>query len=512
MGYKNQSKPAGLAGSPGFLVLKPGVQHNISVPNFKELTQFRVFPTPKPEGGWQSIRLSADQNDFCDSVWSEQTIRRFGPFNAITALTALGDENGEPLSTGSARSLFEMAANALFDICENHPRDTPEAWDGWTKGAANRGPTISKPKSSIFFQGAEIMIQGKRLTNASGQPAPRFPSVMMGAVSLQISFERMANDMVEGAKLIPLRPDTDEQARIHNDQQYAAAFSIGDWCSLSGGRIMQFVGIPASGERMASYAVEMMEPLPLDSIAEQIRTHHKPWSQLLRYLTPQQQMDALVKALPPEAIDFVFRSTEYQDLMPDRVKGTWGSHSTGQVSSVPMQSALNQIMAQMGQQPGLFQNQPQPYGQPSVQQAQPPVQQAQPPVQQAQPPVQQSQPPVQQAQPPVQQSQPPAQSPSGWDLGGGVVNQPAVDMQQPAYGTAAEMQQAPAPQAQGHTAPASQQQQPLQQPQQQVPVNPPQGTPSSAIQGGQVDADVLAEQLRRLNAQRRQAADGNPGS
>lgn len=542
MGYKDQVKGS-LDSSPGFMIRAEGMPHRTTTPDWEKETQIRIFPTPLADGGWGELRQSTEDHDFGPAVWSEPVARCLGVNESFTYITRIpGQTSADPT---------KLFVKAILAIIDEKPRDVPESWLQWVKRGKNKPPKIDKVKSGIFFQGMLVMSQGKLLVNQMKQPTPQYPILFMGSVSLQMSFEEMANtrkiipntDPVQPAYTGPL-PNTivgdDENARRQRDAIYAQMFQIDDWCSLDNGNILSFSKAPPSGQfERPHYGITIVEPLPLRQIEQQVRNCWRPWDQLLRYHTAQEQVNYLCRAFPPEAVDYALNTTEYRDLIPQSVKGAWQRYRNTQQAWSPGMQGMGVPQQQMQQMPqqGQYQQpqgqyqQPQmptgtgaPMPQPQSTAAQPMQQLQQAPQTPAgtgapmpqQPPQMQQQgvplpPPMtteqmvqsagqQMQQPPQQPPQAPAAG--GYNLSGAPVETPG---QEPGIMGSGAFAQTPAefnqPQA-GAAAP---------QPQPQQPQQPAPGTPPQATAGGAVNTNELNSALNDLKASRDQAAGGNLG-
>ena len=497
MGYKDQVR-GGLDTSPGFFIRADGMPHRTTTPSWEHETRIRIFPAPAPDGGFESMRVSADEFDFGSAVWSEPVARCLGVKESFTYITRIPNSQNDPTKT------FVKAITALID---EKPRDVPESWLKWVKRGRKNPPKIDKVKSAIFFQGMLIMSQGKMLVNHMKQPQPQFPILLMGGVSLQMAFERHAHAAVVDANGNPNYSGpplssvtgTDEQARQARDAIYAGMFQIGDWCSIEHGRIMSIFQAPPSDNERPHYELNMLEELPLEQIADQVRAHWRPWDQLLKYHTAEEQIQLLCRAFPYEAVDFALTPSEYRDLIPADAKGAWKRYRDSQVVSAPGMQGMG-----MPQQQPMQMQMPTGAPAPTLPSQQPPVQQTQTPVQQA--PQQFQQQPVQQTQTPVQQPQQPAAPvANGYNLSGAPVTEPTQApgsiMDSGAFG-----QQPPEFQAPAQVPPQQPQQAVQQQPAQQVP-----GTPPAAVSGDAVSTDKLGSALEDLRRSRGQASEGNLG-
>ena len=486
--YKSQTARAGLDGSAGFLIRADGMPHRTVMPSWEKETQFRVFPAPKDGGGWHPIRRTSEDNDFGPSVWSEPVARRLGVFEQFTFISRIPGREGE--------SPAERFCNTLIQMIDEKPRDVPEEWIMWPKGSRGQAAKLAKVRNCVFFQGMEIMRQGKMLINSAGQPAPKFPALLMGSISLQIFFEQLGNKRVEGTQLPPASlveaAKTDENARQQLDQAFSSAFALGDWCSLEGGRILRiFQAPPGDSFQRPHYAIQPSEALPLQGIAPQVQASWRPWESLLRYLTAEEQVQILCKAFPPEAVDFVFGRTELEAALPKSVQGAWRAWKSGQNAWTPG-------MAQGGT------GAPAPAGPPS---AHPAVTLAPAPTTAA--PAAVPPPAAAPAAPAPAPAGPPAAAPTAqaggvqFDLsGGGEVpggeEEPSV-MAGGAFGQTPPAFSAPVGSAPPGATPVAQ----------DGAAAAPAGTPATAA--GEVDAAKLSAALDSMQSQRDKAAGGNLG-
>lgn len=484
--YKDQVQRS-LDTSPGFLIRAAGMPHRTVLPNWEHETQVRIFPQPHTDGGFKCMREGSDDNNFSDTVWSEPIARCLGVQEQFTYIDRIPGVTGK---TPTSRLV-----EALYTLIDEKPRDVPESWVSWIKGSKKRAAKLQKTKRGIFWQGMEIMRKGKMLTNASGQVQPQFPVLIMGAVSLQMSFEEMSNTRVSGFQgPMPETIEGDDAAsRAQRDLLYAQMFAIGDWCSIDHGRVMSIFQAEASGKfTMNHYSLKMLQELPLQSIAPMVQQQWTPWEKLLRYFSVEEHVQMLCRAFPPEAVDYVFGQSELRDLLPDTFKDSWKRYQASQL-------AWSQGMPQQPPQP------PQPP------QAPPPQLPAGAPVTQVQtaPPA----PPV--APPPVPPTtaaapQPPTLGGAAVDLSGATVEAPQTAPPQimgaEGFSAPAEftMPQGPAGTSTGPAAPVAT---PPLAPAATPEVQTTPGTPAAAE--NVVDQEALQRALGNLKSQRDQSAQGN---
>lgn len=317
MSYKDQTQRS-LDTAPGFLIRSPGMPHRTVLPNWDHETQIRIFPAPHEDGGFKCTRESSVDNDFSDAVWAEPVARSLGVKEQFTYIDRIPGVSGK-----TPTSLF---IDGITTLIKEKPREVPEAWLKWTEGGKTRAAKVQKVKTHIFWQGMELMRKGKMLKNAQGQLQPQWPVLIMGAVSLQMSFEMAGNKRVptyQGAAPESIKGD-DLASRAQRDQIYAQMFMIGDWCSIEHGRIMSIFQASASDTfEKPHYSFKLLGEFPLTSIADVIRQQWRPWDQLLRYHTAEEHVQMLCRAFPAEAVDYVFGATDLRDLLPATYKDAW---------------------------------------------------------------------------------------------------------------------------------------------------------------------------------------------
>jgi len=469
VGFKDQVSGGGLDSSSGFMIKNPAAPHRTQLPSWENETQLRVFPSPKAEGGWHTMRESDNDDNFGPAVWAEPVARRLGVFEQFTYVTRIPGSQTEDPTTKFCRAIIKTA--------KDHPHDIPSEWYEWTQKKGNAAPKIAHVNRGIFFQAAMFMIDGKLCTDrTTGQPAPQFPLLFMGTVSLLMSFQHLGNTLTPG--YTGPKPDSvmldDPQYQEKMDAIWAAMFKLGDWSSPLGGRLLRVFKAPSDGNfDKPHYAIDVAQNVPITGLEDKIRQFWMPWEQLLRFHSAEEQIGYLLRAFPAEAVDFALGRSEYETLLPAQVRGSWmRSKGQGVAQGFTSQAATQQMV------------QPQT-GAPTPSFGQQPPQQPQQPAPQTQQPA------------PQTQQAPSASSPWGTGEAAPVDELPDTGVNVP--GTPAEFAQPPQTQ-QTQTTAAS-------YPGQVTAPN----TPAGAVAGGAVDPAGLAGALDKMNAGRRAAGEGNPG-
>lgn len=334
MGYKQQVTRPGLDGSAGFLVRRPGQPHRTTMPSWDHETQFRVFPRPKPDGGFFPIRASTDDDDFGEAVWAEQVVKRLGVQEQFTYPVRIPGLQGDPPTTILAQALLALIKDKKKELFQRGFGD----WLDWPEGGKGRSARLSKPQDAIFWQGATIMARGKVFQNKAGQPAPQFPSLLMGTVSLRMGFEKIGNARIVDQAGNPTyngpAPESiggdGEDARRQRDAIYAAMYQLGDWCSIEHGRVMRIYQAPPStdGFDKPHYAIVPGDEFSLTGAEELVRKNWVPWEDLIWYHSAEEQVQLLCRAFPPEAVDYALNGSPYTDLLPANVKNAWRNQQT----------------------------------------------------------------------------------------------------------------------------------------------------------------------------------------
>jgi len=379
MGFKDRVSGGGLDKVEGFMIKMPGMPHRTQLASWEKNTRLRVFPMPLASGGWQSMRNSVENDDFGDAVIAEPCCRKMGALEQFTYITRIPGQDGEDPTTKMCK--------AIVTTVDNSPHDLPREWCDWAKGSRSRSAKISKVQNCIFFQCAMFTVNGEDcIDRQTGQPSPKLPALLMGTISLLMTFSRMGNTQVQtyaGPRPSSVMDQTDN-GRKQLDKIYADMFTLGDWCSPENGRIMRIHQVPQTAETKPHYGIEMQDVLPLGPMETRVREVWTPWDQLLRYHTAEEQIGYLCRAFPLEAVDFALGRSEYEGLLPSHVRGSW-QRLQQQMSGAWTPGLPGAAQQQMGGQqqtriPGAGRLQQPPQQQPPQQQ--PPQQQ--PPQQQQQ--------------------------------------------------------------------------------------------------------------------------------
>ena len=72
-----------------------------------------------------------------------------------------------------------------------------------------------------------------------------------------------------------------------------------------------------------TYHLQFAQPVPMG--ADVLRTVYRPWNQVLRFMTINEQIKLLLEYFPPDVVDFGLRRTPYQKYLPDDVRGSSGN-------------------------------------------------------------------------------------------------------------------------------------------------------------------------------------------
>ena len=319
MSFRERMSSGGLDTMPGFLLRAPGMPHRTQLPSWDQPTVIRVFPCPKPDGGWAPIRNSDAFDDFGDAVTVEPVIRKFGVMEKFTYITRIPGTNYEDPTTKFCK--------AMIDTAKNSPHDLPREWCEWVRSTKIKPAQISKVQNNIFFQAAVFITNGKPCVNKiTGEMEPQYPALFCGPISLALTFSRLGNTKnpeYQGPSPSQVTGD-DEVARVNKDQIYGNMFMLGDWCSPEGGRLMRIFQADIKETERPYYDIAMEDVLPLDAeMQARVRDLWKPWDQVLQYHSADDQIKYLLRAFPPEAVDFALGRSEYEGLLPAHVRGSW---------------------------------------------------------------------------------------------------------------------------------------------------------------------------------------------
>lgn len=303
---------------PGMYMLQDSSGMSIEFLGDKGPTVFRIFPSFTDNGKELPGRVSRDEGgtvryvdgELSDWIYPEYGVRYAGVKGKFSAF--FRTPNGSDADNTPMRHFFKTLRKEIDDDLKKGTGRFPPSWYPWVQRGIPHGDAnspqgaLSKPGWFGFVQGACYENRGKVYTNKMGQPEPKAPCVLMLTYSAVTSVEALMKEKVAGVTV------------CHRAEDY----KIPEPVACATGRVARFVYVPASGEGFSKYAVNMDQvcPIPAD-LAQSMR---KPWNQVLRFLTEQEQVNILCQHFEASAVDYALRSSQFGDLLPAEVRGTWG--------------------------------------------------------------------------------------------------------------------------------------------------------------------------------------------
>lgn len=339
----------GLERFSGFTLLKDGVPHQVHAPRGdKGRALIRVLPEIS-NGAEMPWRLSSDRCDFSGWIRAEKIVRMAGVNNKFTAFCRV--QGKDRRYAGPIQRFIETITNSI----KNSPTSIPPEWVRW-KDKLGPLPSIEQAGfvQCMLFENAGFAHKD----NMTGKYKPLMPVLFMMPKSARMAIETLCDAEVEGFK--------------GETNDFNHRYKVGDPCSTAEGRLLQLVYVPQQGNMLSHYDVTaIQQPCPIS--AELAKTSFRPWSDILNFLTEEEQMELLVNHFPAEAVDYVFGQTALTDMLPKAVRGRWMARLQQRMPAQPQQGFVpQQGYGQMPAQQTQFDPAQMPYfGAPQVQPAAP---------------------------------------------------------------------------------------------------------------------------------------------
>ncbi|TFH46595.1 MAG: hypothetical protein E4H01_09710 [Lysobacterales bacterium] len=317
----------GLERFPGFVLLKKGVAHQVFAPRGdKGRALFRILPEIR-EGAELPWRMTAESCDFSGWIKAEKVIRQAGANNKFTALIRVKDQDNRYAGP------IQRFIDTLYRAFKEAPTSLPPEWIRWKdKLGALPGIEYVGLIQCMLFENGGYSHKDK----VTGKYKPINPAVFILPKTARMSLETLCNAEVEGY--------------TGSADDYGQRYKVGDPCGTKAGRLMQLVYYPGSGVSLAHYEAVVVQPCP---IPIEMAQAYRPWSDILNYLTEEEQMDLLVNHFPPEAVDFVFGQTKLAEMLPKSVRGKWMARIQGFGQQYPPQQFPQQQYPPQGIMPGM---------------------------------------------------------------------------------------------------------------------------------------------------------------
>jgi hypothetical protein len=317
----------GKAEMPGMFLLRDDCGLGIEFLGEKGPTVFRAFPSFSSSGVEMPGRLSKDDGrggqmyadgDFSPWIYPEFGVKFAGASGRFTALTRT--PGGADADVTPFKHFFRTLYRDIDNDVKNGTGRFPTAWYPWIhkgKGAVGTAQgALARPGWLGFMQGVCYENRGKVYTNRAGQAEPKAPCVIMLALTAVNAVEAALKAKINGIVTA---------SRVED-------FVIQDPVSCAAGRVMRFMLNPATGQQFANYSVNMEQSCPIS--ADLARSMWKPWDQVLRFMTEEEQISTLCQHFDAAAIDYTFRTSPFYHLLPVEVKGAW-DRNNGRVTVAP---------------------------------------------------------------------------------------------------------------------------------------------------------------------------------
>lgn len=311
-------------------------QADIWSPNFQDgTTTIRIFPTVQPTGApagqpqlqWTPYRYSAEPNDFGDWLRRYPAVRSCGEpgVSFIMADPSQGDVIDEQMLP--AWVLY----NAIHRAIKNGTEE--KGWAALTKGGAGRGALLARP-SSVYLVQCALMQHGR---NVYAPPRGFGEEDRLVVMELsQSAGEAMTTEMNkirEGSQAV--------------DFDWQNMFVYGDPISLENGAYVNFYSLERGDPRSAQTTAAggwnapsqqaggrrgndpkgfgcFLEPtfrnLParLIEYQQRVAAKVKPWDQILRFPTVEEQAHLLADKFRPDVILYAFQ--DHKDWIPETIR------------------------------------------------------------------------------------------------------------------------------------------------------------------------------------------------
>jgi len=312
MRYRDVVTPGGgLDGLPGFHVKSPECPHSTHFLQWEDgPTVFRPYP-PLEGGNVLPLRYSEQAGDFTPWLVAARMVKMLGVNDKFTCLAHV---KNKPFSERGPVDYFVGEMHKAVGKKATNARDYPKEWEDWTKGGKGKGAKLGEVDRFGFMQGM-LFENGKKKYVKEGRPDPLHPVLMCITKSARWQVEKQADAEVEGYSGHP--------------EDWVNRFKLGDVISLEAGRPLNFYHVPRTDESNPRYGLRVMEnPIPVS--LDLVRNEWRDWEDLLVFLTEEEQIELLVRSFPPQPLDFVFTGSQWEDMLPGKVKGTYKSQQQTQ--------------------------------------------------------------------------------------------------------------------------------------------------------------------------------------
>jgi hypothetical protein len=309
--YRDYSPPnRGLDGLSGFNIKNPNCPHSTQFLGWeKGATLFRIYPMFE-NGRELPWRINEEQSNFTLWMLACRIAKMMGVNNKFTCITNL--KGADPRDLGPIDRFSDTMVRAI----DKSARSLPEEWEHWVEGRPGQGAKIPRIDNFGLVQGMIFESAGKIFKGQDGRPKPLHPVLLCLSKSARIALQAECN--------------ADMPGYAGNPEDYNARFKCGDLLSCKGGKYVRFFHVPRAQNTNPHYGVEFLTPCPLPE--SMVAREWMPWDKLLSFMTKEEQLGVLVAHFPPEPLDYVFRDTEYREMLPRHVPGAFARMMATQVA------------------------------------------------------------------------------------------------------------------------------------------------------------------------------------
>lgn len=308
----------GLERFAGVTLTNPGCRHTVQRPlGEKGITKFRIYPyfdngVEKPlrlEPAVFRERMGQNAGPTCEHAYypwlaMEEMISMAGVSGKFTAFARVRDKDNR------YQGPFHRFFRGMYSALKNSPTAYPRDWAQWI-GKQGALPGIS---AAGLLQGILYINGGKPVQDQYGQANPMHPVILVLPKTARESLEQLVDMRFQGAQAM--------------EEDFDKAFPYNQLVSCANGKILTINYHPAS-QRNTTYYDCAVDPDPFPINPDLARSEFVSWNQLLYRMDEKEQMATLAAHFPPEALSFIFDSSDFRDYLPSGVAGRWDAYVRG---------------------------------------------------------------------------------------------------------------------------------------------------------------------------------------
>jgi hypothetical protein len=311
--FKQHGSTSRKQGRLGDYVLQPNSGTEAWSPSWNHTTTvFRPFPVPSPEDpdALCGFKLSDDADDFDDWIRGYPTARSWGdPGITFLLYDPLEDFNPE-----------EHPAWVLFRCVDGRVQagQAPAHWDALLKGGQGRSAMLRAPQDLYLMQGALLEQRSKVYT------PPRGGSPDDDLVILECT-RSVIQELAPQLNTIDFDPVSLEAGSGGLFQIYQRGGAADPEQASDAGFGGRRGGISSREERVIGYGVKVIKEWngtsgDLSSVADMVANKVKPWEDVVRIMTIEEQAHLLAKHFPADVIWEAFADHRYEGWIPEHVE------------------------------------------------------------------------------------------------------------------------------------------------------------------------------------------------